>query len=89
MTRERLIEMMDLVLQCDRWGASHRVHLLVDNYGQHEMYLYPNVGNGGKSTVFIADSFFPLPDEEGYVLDPNFEKAEKEIRRLMEEIKMP
>ena len=89
MTRERLIEMMDLVLQCDRWGASHRVHLQVDNHGKHEMYLYPNVGNGGKSKVFIADSFLPLPNDEEYMHDPNFKRAEAEIRRLLKEIKMP
>ena len=86
MTKERLIEMMDLVLSCEHWGASHRVHLEIDNLGGHEVYVYPNVNNGGKSTVYIAEQAFPIPSDDGFVYDPNFEKAEAEIKRLKEEI---
>ena len=90
MTRERLIEMMDLVLSCKHWGHSHSVHIQIENDGDHQIYIYPNVNNGGKSTVYEAHPIIPIPEgDEGFVYDPNFEKAEAEIKRLLAEIKTP
>ena len=90
MTRERLIELVDLVLSCEHWGISHRVHIMIDNYGRHELYVYPNVANGGKPISYCVNPLFPIPEgDDGLVFDPNFEKAEAYIRRLLGEIKKP
>ena len=90
MTKERLIEMMDLVLSCKHWGHSHSVDIEIDNAGDHEIYIYPNVGNGGKAKVYESHPIIPIPEnDDTHVYDPNFEKAEAEIRRLLQEIKKP
>ena len=89
MSKRRLIEIMDLVLQCKHWRSSHRAHLTVDNYGDHVLYIYPNVNNGGTATLYYADRRFAYPDETNYVYDPEFEQAEAHIKNLLEEIKMP
>ena len=93
MTKERLVEITNLILQCDRWGTHHRVHLKIDNSGEHEIYIYPHVGNGGGSATYFAKMIIPCIEEVGedfgYYYDPEFKQAEAHIKKLLEEIKMP
>lgn len=87
MTRERLIELVDLVLSCEHWGTSHRVNLMVDNIGDHRMYVYPHVGKGKKSTEYYCNnSIGGMPED--FVYDKDFSAAEAHILRLLDEIKV-
>lgn len=89
MTRERLIQMMDLILKCEYWGTSHRASIEIDNDGDHTIRVYPYVGqNNSKSTVYHCDDsrrLFYTSNE--FVFDPNFDAAEARILQLLEEIK--
>lgn len=85
MTRERLIELMDLVLECQRFGANHRARLEVDNDGDHQVYFYPYVGGRKTSTVYYCDEE-RQNHLSNFEYDPNFEAAEKAIRALLEAI---
>ena len=87
MTRIRLLRMMDLVLQCDVWGKSHRVSIEIDNDGDHRIFIFPHVGNGGTSkTYFCDESRINNYDTANHIFDPNFDKAEAKLVRLMKEI---
>lgn len=85
MKRERLIELMDLVLECQRFGTDHRIHLDIDNDGDHELYFYPFVGGRSTSIVYYCSNKWEN-NLNNFILDPNFEAAEKAIRTLLEAI---
>ena len=90
MTRARLFELADLILECAHWGHSHSANIEIDNAGDHRIYVYPNVGkDGSKSTVYFCNPAFIFEDgKNGFVYDKNFDAAEARIRQLLEEIKM-
>lgn len=89
MSKERLTELLELVMECGRWGLSHRAALEVDNAGHHEMRVFPYVNRGGTSTTYFTDGAcrYFFKEDDGWVFDPDFKKAEAHIRELLEEIK--
>ena len=88
MTRERLHQMVDLVLACSKWGKKHRADITIDNDGDHQVSVYINVGErDNKSSVFVCDEtrFSTCPPD--WVRDPNFDAAEAVIRQSLMDLK--
>ena len=88
MTRERLHQIVDLILLCEKWGFKHRAELTVDNAGCHEVRVYPYVNQQrveSHTTIYEANPTVYMQDPN-YITDPNFDRAEAHIRRLLDEI---
>ena len=84
MTRERLLQMAELVLDAAdvfrKASVPHNVELAV---GEHpEVWLHENVGRTNDK-CYRSQSYVILATDKH---DPNLEKAEAHIRRLIEEV---
>ena len=89
MTRERIHQIVDLVLDCAEWGKENRVSITVDNDGDHTVDLHMNVGEkGSKSIVYYCDAERASTyDPNIFMFDPNFDTSEARIRQHMMDLK--
>ena len=89
MTRERIHQIVDLVLDCSGWKKEHRSSITVDNDGDHTVSVHLNVGERcSESVVYYSDAGRKdTYDPNEFVFDPNFDAAEARIRQHMMDLK--
>lgn len=87
MTRERIHQLVDLVLDTEHWGKSNRACIFVDGDNDHWVNIHLNIGNGSKSTTYYSDTEREgtYPDRD--IIDPNFDAAEARLKQLLMEVK--
>ena len=90
MDKQRLHQLTDLVLECQHWGTSHRADITIDNDGDHNVRIYPYVGEPNcESLVYYCDpGRIDTYKGDDFIFDPNFDAAEARIRQLLLEIKV-
>lgn len=89
MTRERIHQIVDLVLGCTDWEKEHRASIVVDNDGDHMVVFHPYVGErGSESFCYFSDAGRKdTYDPDIFIFDPNFDAAEARIRQHMMDLK--
>lgn len=87
MDKQRLHQLVDLVLDTSHWGKSNRACIMVDGDGDNWINIYLNVGTGSKSTTYYSDTERASTCPDAYILDPNFDAAEAQLKQLLMEVK--
>lgn len=87
MTRERIHQLVDLVLDTEHWGKSNRACIMVDGDGDNWVNIYMAVGTGADSVTYYSDTERADTYPDGYILDPNFDAAEARLKQLLMEVK--
>ena len=87
MTRERIHQLVDLVLDTEHWGRKNRACIFVDGDGDNWVNIYTDIGTGSKSTTYYSDieREGTYPDRD--IIDPNFDAAEARLKQLLMEVK--
>lgn len=87
MTRERIHQLVDLVLDTSHWGKKNRACIMVDGDADNWVNIYTDVGTGAKSVTYYSDieREGAYPDRD--ILDPNFDAAEARLRYLLLDLK--
>lgn len=88
MDKQRLHQLVDLVLDTGHWGKKNRACIMIDGDNDHWVNIHLDVGTGSKSTTYFSDTERADTYPDGYILDPNFDAAETRIRQLLLEIKV-
>lgn len=86
MTRERIHQLVDLVLDTGRWGKSNRTCIMIDGDNDHWVNIHLNIGTGSKSTTYFSDTERAEYYPDSHILDPNFDAAEARLKQLLMEI---
>ena len=87
MTRERIHQLVDLVLDTEHWGKSNRACIMVDGDTDNWVTIHLNVGSDSTSTTYFSDTERADTYPDGYILDPNFDAAEARLKQLLMEVK--
>lgn len=87
MTRERIHQLVDLVLDTEHWGKKNRACIMIDGDNDHWVNLHLDIGTGSKSTTYFSDTERADTYHDGYILDPNFDAAEARLKQLLIEVK--
>ena len=77
MTRERLHQLVDLILEIDSNGHHNIAQITISNDGDHEIYVYPNINKGGKATMYTAY-------KHSIYYDKNLDAGEARLRQMRE-----
>ena len=88
MDKQRLHQLVDLVLDTEYWGTKNRACIFVDGYGDNWVNIHTDIGTGAKSVTYYSDIEREGTYPDGDILDPNFDAAETRIRQLLLEIKV-
>lgn len=87
MTRERIHQLVDLVLDTGHWGKSNRACIMVDGDGDNWVNIYLNVGSDSPSTTYFSDGWRANTYPDAHIFDPNFDAAEARLKQLLMEVK--
>ena len=80
MKRERIHQLVDLVLDTKSNEHMDIVQITVSNDGDHEIYVHPDVINGGRGTIYSTYRY-------AINRDPDLTEGEARIMRLREGVK--
>lgn len=89
MTRERIHQLVDLVLDCKHWGLNHRASITVDNDGDHTMTIHFRVADDDSeyNRYFCDKNRRDTYSLTFNTFDPNFDAAEARLKQLLMEVK--
>lgn len=87
MTRERIHQLVDLVLDTEHWGKSNRACIMVDGDADNWVTIHLNVGRDSTSTTYFSDGGRVNTYPDAYIFDPNFDAAEARLKQLLMEVK--